>query len=278
MREELHSNARVPEQYAVFLWRLVAHQSLGPTPVVEREGGALLDSAEVAREPVPATLSLVVPALLLAAGVGLLVGGALARVRWRRIFDLPIYVGVGLSPIFVGLILSYVAFKRDISIGYGYCEFFNPPPPRQPDETVCGGALDWATHLVLPVIALSLYFAAVYTRVVRGLVVQVRGELDPEVRRKRRRRSSFLFARSVGRDFGFAISVGLFVESVFGIPGLGYSIITSIAAASVVETQAYVLYATFLAISIQFVVDLVVAALDPSLRWAGPVAREPNRT
>jgi peptide/nickel transport system permease protein len=188
--------------------------------------------------------------------------------------DLPIYVAVGLTPIFVGLMLSYVAFRWDhLTFVYGYCDFFNPP-----GEGRCGGAVDWATHLVLPVITLSLYFAAVYTRVVRALVVRARSEKDPEEQRKRRRRSGLLFARSVGRDFGFAIGVGMFVEAVFGIPGLGYSTLISVSAQSLLETQAYVLYATFLAISVQFAVDVVVAVLDPGLRWERPVAREPKRT
>jgi peptide/nickel transport system permease protein len=249
----------------------VGHQSTG---------SFISDSAEVAREALPATLSLVVPALVLAAVVGFLAGGALARVRWRRILDLPIYVAVGLSPIFVGLVLTFFGFKWDLTPIGGYCDFFNPTPapPFEPGAEQCGGAVDWATHLVLPVITLSLYFAAVYTRVVRALVAQVRGGTEPEVRRKRRRRSRLLYARAIGRDFGFAIGVCVFVETVFGIPGLGYSTVTSIYAANLVETQAYILYATFLAIAVQFAVDVVVGALDPGLRWERTVAREPMRT
>ena len=95
-------------------------------------------------------LSLVVPALLLAAGVGVLAGTGLACVRWRRILDLPIYVAVGLTPIFVGLMLSYVAFKWDLNFVYGYCDFFNPPPARLPDDRVCGGAVDGRRILSFP--------------------------------------------------------------------------------------------------------------------------------
>lgn len=277
MQKELHSDAPVPEQYVRFLWRLVSDLSPGPTPYVEREGGPPLAAGELARQAAPATLSLVVPALLLAAGVGILAGTSLARVRWRRIFDLPIYVAFGLMPAFLGLVLLiYLGVEWDVAPTGGYCDFFNPRP-LESGEAACGGAIDWATYLILPVITLSLYFAAVYTRVVRALAVQARSEKDPEEQRKRRRRSSLLFVRLVGRDFGFAIGLGMFVEQVFLIPGLGYSTIQSIYADSLLETQAYVLYATFLAISVQFVVDVAVGALDPGLRWGKPVARRPKR-
>ena len=278
VEENYHLGSPLYEQYGFFLWRLVAHQSTGPS------FNTLEDAGAEAREAIPATLSLVVPALLLAAGVAVLVGGALARTRWRRILDFPIYVAVGLSPVFLALVLSfYVGFKWDLAPIGGYCEFFNPPPDLSnpppglgPDTETCGGAVDWATHLILPVLTLSLYFAAVYTRVVRALVVQVRSEKDPEDQRKRRRRSSLLFARSIGRDFGFAIGVGVFVESAFQIPGLGRATVVSVYADSFLELQAYVLYATFLAISVHFIADVVVAALDPSLRWERPVARRPK--
>lgn len=281
--EKLHLDSPLVEQYARYLWNLVRHQS-PPGPALFRGAQGDMSSGELAREAVPATLSLVVPSLLLAAGVGVLVGGALARVRWRRILDFPIYVAVGLSPVFLALVLSfYLGYKWDVAPIGGYCEFFspppdlaNPPPGLGPSTETCGGAVDWATHLILPVITLSLYFAAVYTRVVRALVVQVRSEKDPEKKRKRRRRSSLLFARSVGRDFGFAIGVGVFVETAFQIPGLGRNALTSVYADSFLELQAYVLYATFLAISVHFVVDVVVAALDPSLRWKRPVAPRPK--
>jgi peptide/nickel transport system permease protein len=278
-RTEFHLDAPLPERYARFLWRLVADQSAGPAPYTGPYPGpiATLDSGQLARQAVPPTLSLVVPALLLAAGVGVLAGGALARVRWRRVFDLPIYVAVGLMPAFLALWLSFfIAFKWELAPLGGYCDFFNPPPGRPEEGPACGGAVDWATHLVLPVITLSLYFAAVYTRVVRALVVRDRLERDPEKRRKRRRGSSFLFARSVGRDFGFAIGVGVFVELVFQIPGLGWSTVTSVQRSSLLETQACVLYATFLAISVHFVVDVAVGALDSGLRWERPVARKPK--
>jgi ABC-type dipeptide/oligopeptide/nickel transport system permease component len=107
-------------------------------------------------------------------------------------FDFPIYVAFGLSPIVLGFWLSYYLGARwEVTPIANYCDVFRPAK-----GSGCGGVVDWATHLVLPVITLSLYFAAIYTRVVRAFARDVRSEDQPEERRKRRRRSTLLFTRA----------------------------------------------------------------------------------
>jgi peptide/nickel transport system permease protein len=184
----------------------------------------------------------VVPALLLASGVAGLSGIALSRVRRRRILELPIYVAFGLSPIVLGFWLSYyVGLRWAVTPIANYCDFFSPAK-----DSGCGGAIDWATHLVLPVITLSLYFAAIYTRVVRAFARDVRSEDQPEERRKRRRRSTLLFTRGVARDLGFAMGLAVVVEVIFQIPGLGRLAFTGAAAQAGNLVQAAVLCASSL--------------------------------
>ena len=94
---EFHLRASLPEQYARYLWRLVAHQSAGSPGYAYRDLGAeerpgLADSGVLAREAIPPTLSVVIPTLLLSLGVAALAGRLLARRRWRRIYSVPIYV------------------------------------------------------------------------------------------------------------------------------------------------------------------------------------------
>jgi ABC-type dipeptide/oligopeptide/nickel transport system permease component len=126
------------------------------------------------------------------------------------------------------------------------------------------------------VITLSLYFAATYTRVVRAFARDVRSEDQAEERRKRRRRSTLLFTRGVARDLGFAIGLAVFVEVIFQIPGLGRLALTGAAAQAGDLVQAAVLCATFVAIAVHFIADIVVGALDPGLRWERTVARRPK--
>jgi peptide/nickel transport system permease protein len=271
--KEFHFGTPVQERYAYFLWRLVAHQSPGPSADRATEEGRPIDSGYLAREALPATASLVVAALAVALVVSGVAAGALARVRWRRIFNLPIYLAFGLSPIIVGFLLSYyVGHRWRLTPVAGYCDFFNPPR-----DAGCGGPRDWLAHLVLPAITLSLFFAAIYTRVVLAGVLAVRAAKEPEQRKMLRRRLVLVLGRVVGRDFGFAVGLAIFVEYLFGIPGLGRGVLLSINQQVFIELQAFVLYAAFLAIAVHFVVDVIVGALDADLRAEWPVAGMPRR-
>jgi peptide/nickel transport system permease protein len=273
VRNQLHLDAPLPEQYARFVWRLIVDQTPAPASDGRREEGRRSpDAGELALHALPATLSVVIPTLLLAAGVAGISGIALSRVPRRRILELPIYISLGVPPILLGFWLSYyVGFRWGVTPITNYCDFFSPAK-----DSGCGGAIDWATHLILPVITLSLYFAAVYTRVVRAFARDVRSEDQPEERRKRRRRSTLLFTRAVARDLGPAIGLAVFVEVIFQIPGLGRMTFAGVAAQAGDLVQAAVLCATFVAIAVHFAVDVVVAALDPGLRWERSVARSPK--
>jgi peptide/nickel transport system permease protein len=272
VRQDLHLDASLPEQYGRFVWRLVVDRTPSPSPSARGEEGSRFDAGELALHAVPATLSVVIPALLLAAGVAGFAGIALSRVRWRRLFDVPIYVAFGLSSVVLGFWLSYyLGLRLAVTPIANYCDVFSPAK-----DSGCGGVIDWAYHLILPVITLSLYFAAIYTRVVRAFAREVRSEDRPEEQRKLRRRSTLLFTRGVARDLGFAIGLAVFVEAVFQIPGLGRLALTGTFAGAGDLVQAAVLCATVVAIAVHFAADVVVGALDPGLRWEKAVARRPK--
>ena len=93
----------------MYMWRLFAHQSAGTVPgqYTDLSGVERTDSGAIARQAIPPTLSVVILTLALSLGVGGLAGFALARTSWRWAYGLPIYVAVGLLPVWVGLELSY---------------------------------------------------------------------------------------------------------------------------------------------------------------------------
>ena len=82
---EFHLRASLPEQYARYMWRLVAHQSAGSPGYRYRdvygpqERPGLADSGVLAREAIPPTLSVVIPTLLLSLGVAALAGHLLSE-------------------------------------------------------------------------------------------------------------------------------------------------------------------------------------------------------
>jgi peptide/nickel transport system permease protein len=267
--EELDLDYPVHERYLQFMWSLVAHQTPGNSPTFG------FDSGHVARQALPVTAALVSAALVFALVLAAAAGMGWSRVagRWDRLIRLPIYLVVGLAPIFLGLVLSYlVGFKWKLTPIAGYCDLFNPPA-----DFGCGGARDWLAHLVLPVVTLSLFAAAIYTRIVRAGVAQVRAAQDEE-RKALSRRFALILARVAGRDFGFLIGAAFLVESAFSIPGLGRTVgaSTSYAYADPVILEGALLYAVTLAIAVHFLVDVIVGALDSELRAEWPVAGMPK--
>ncbi len=221
----------------------------------------------LAREAIPPTLSVVIPTLLLSLGVAALLGRLLTRGRWRRIYGAPIYVAVGLAPVVVGLYLAYyLGFKWGVVPIGNYCNFF-----ESSYRDACSGPVQWAKHLVLPVVTLSLFFAAVYTRIVRAGVSRAGSD-------RGRRRSFVLFmARVAAFDFGVLIGLSVFVELVFQIPGLGRTAVASYEGQDLVVLQAVVLYGAFLGIAATFLVDAIVGALDADVRKEWRFVARPRR-
>ena len=81
-----------------------------------------------------------------------------------------VLIGVSAHPVWIALIFSYVfGFKLGITPIAGYCDFFNPP-------LTCGGAVDWTYHMLFPWATFALLFAALYTRMIRAMVLETMQE------------------------------------------------------------------------------------------------------
>ena len=130
---------------------------------------------------------------------------------------------------------------------------------------------NWIKHLILPVVTLSLAFAAVYTRMIRAELMRAAPDAE-------RRRAVLLFlARVAAFDFGALIGLSTFVEVTFQIPGLGRLAVVSLQAQDLVLLQSVVLYAAFLGIAASFLVDAIVAALDSDVRDEWRFVARPRR-
>lgn len=156
----------------------------------------------------------------------------------------------------------YLGVRWDIVPIGNYCSFFAS------GSDPCGGPGDWLSHLILPVVTLLLAMSAVYTRMIRAELLRARSD------RERRRGLLPFFARVAAFDFG---SLSLFVEATFGIPGLGRLMVISYGAQSLVLMQSALLYATFLGLAASFLVDAIVAAIDPGIRREWSFVARPRR-
>lgn len=201
---------------------------------------------------------------------------------------------ISTHPLVVGLLLQlFVGNKWKLMPASGYCTVRKPPQSAIDawerfapigSQKPCGGVGEWAWHLLLPWITFALFFVALYLRIVRARMLEVLEE--PWVRTARAKGASEL--RVIGRhalrnaiapivtmaamDLGTAIGIAMYIETVFGLPGLGRTLIRALAGFQGYDLPvilAVTLVAATAIILLNLVADLVVLALDPTVARRG---------
>ena len=76
----------------------------------------------------------------------------------------------------------------------------------------------------------------------------------------------------VGIEFGSLVSFSTITETVFAWPGMGKLLIDSVYQLDRPVVVAYVLLATLLFVTVNFLVDILYAALDPRVKLTGDMA------
>jgi peptide/nickel transport system permease protein len=244
-----------------------------------------------------ATLELSIAAMFIAVIVGLPLGLIAGRYRDRvldvvlRLFGIVSYA----APVFfVGLLLQlfvgnkwkllpasgYCTMSRPSSAAIRYWKLYAPTGVQEP----CGGVGQWAWHLILPWVTFALFFVALYMRIVRTRMLEVLEE--PWVRTARAKGASELrvirahalrnaiapIVTMSAMDAGMAIGIAMYVETVFGLPGLGRTMIRALAGLQGYDLPvilAVTLVAAAAIIVLNLVADLVLLALDPTVARRG---------
>src|SRR3954451_20159167 len=234
-------------QYGRFLDRLVIHHSLGRSFTTRHDVTQRVLSAA------PVTASLVLGGCVLWLMISIPIG-IMSALRPRSLLDriamVFVLVGISAHPVWIGLLFAYFfGFKAGIFPITGYCDFINPSGD-------CGGPVQWAYHLILPWATFAILFAALYVRMIRANVMEALGE--DYVRTARSKGApEWLVTRShvlrnallpvvtmLGMDIGIALGGAIFTEGVYGLPGLGKTLIQSIETFDLPTTQGVVVFAT----------------------------------
>jgi peptide/nickel transport system permease protein len=138
--------------------------------------------------------------------------------------------------------------------------------------------LEWLHHLLLPGFVLACGFTGFYARFVRALTMEQFAEDYVRTARAKGASGGRVLRSHVGRvvapgivtmlglDLGAAVGAVLFVEVVFGLPGLGFVAVNSIQNLDYPVTVGVVTLTGLLTVVAMTVADLVVAALDPRVR------------
>ncbi len=264
------------EQYGRFVWRL-GHGDLGYS--FQRRQNV----ADIVFPAAGVTASLILGAAVLWLIIAVIVG-LIGALRPRSLIDRILTVGVQTSiaaPVFwVAPMLAYLLAYQPtqgkllgISLGRRVDWL-----PIQGYVGPLADPLEWAHHLILPWLALAIGFAALYARFVRAFVLEQLSEDYVRTARGKgagewriiRKHIGPLVAPAVltllGLDVGVALGGALFVEQVFGLPGLGYIGFSSIQNLDYPLTIGTITFAAIVAVAANSVADLVQVALDPRVR------------
>jgi peptide/nickel transport system permease protein len=176
-------------------------------------------------------------------------------------------IGISMPVFWIGALLSYyLGFRWGIFPNGGYVEFAENP-------------LDWFWHLVLPWTALAILFIGVYSRVLRGNILDTLNEDYVRTARAKGIPERQILVRHVlrnslipivtlwGLDFGAVIGGGaILTESVFDLQGVGQYAAESIDQLDVPPVLAVTMLGAFFVVLMNTVVDIVYAFLDPRIR------------
>ena len=134
-------------------------------------------------------------------------------------------------------------------------------------------------HLIMPTMAMVMILVAAQVRFLRASILDIiqldyvrtaraKGLSSRRVLYKHVLRNSLAaFITVVGLNFATLIGGMVIIEQIFTWPGLGWLIITSILNRDFPVVQGAVLFVAAIFVSVNLLVDILYAALDPRIRY-----------
>ncbi len=266
-------------QYGNFLKGLVAGRTLGegtqtvdcPAPCFGRSFKTDVLVRDDLQERIPITFSIAIGAFVIWLVVGVSIGIVSALKRGSitdRVLMLFALAAVSLPSFFTGLmVVNFICIKLGWFALPGYVNFTDNP-------------LLWAKNLWLPWVVLALLFAALYTRLTRGNLIETMSEdYIRTARAKGLNERTVIFKHGLraaltpiitiaGLDLGTLLGGAIITESVFNYQGLGRLTLQAAQTYDLPALVAVTLVAAFFIVLANLVVDLLYAVVDPKVRLA----------
>ena len=230
--------------------------------------------AELIADRVPATLTLMLVAVLIAAVLGIALGAVAARYRGRwpdEVISTLSTIGFATPVFWVGLILIVV-----FSINLRWL-------PSAGMQTIGGVDGVWASfldrlrYMALPALSLSFFYLSIYVRMTRSAMLEVygldfirtaraKGISEARVAVRHVLRNALLPLVTVtGLQLGSLMGGSIVVETVFSWPGLGRLAFDAVFQRDINLLLGIFLCSSFLVILMNLLVDLLYALLDPRI-------------
>jgi len=265
LRSDLGLDEPLPVRYVHWLGRAV-RGDLGQSyaenqPVVSSIGQRL-----------PLTLELMALSMLLAMAIAIPVGVGAARKEggwFDRVSGGALFALLAFPAFMLGVLLIYVfAVKLRWLPATGQATWFH----------VGEGIVAKPISILLPIITLTTGQLAVFARLLRSemlatlraeFILVAKGKGIPERRillRHALRPSSFSLVTVAGISIGGLVGGAIIVERMFGLPGMGQLLVTSIYKRDYLVVQGGVVLVSVAFVLANVAVDLMYAVLDPRVR------------
>ena len=286
VREELGLNEELHVQYLVYMRDMIGGD--WGTSIATRR--PVIDDI-LAR--LPASIELIVAAMLIALPVGLALGMLSARWHGRPVdagVRIVSIIGVSLPAFFLGLLLQMLFFRQlDLLPLAGRVSsdlrFTSPVADITGvyfvDSLVTGNwvaFVDVTWHLILPAITLAAYPIGLISRMTRSSMLETLGRDYVRTARAYGLRERLIVSRLalrnalvpvltvIGLTLAYMLTGTFFVEFVFNWPGLGTYAIDAILATDYPAIMGITLIGAAAYVLINLVVDLTQAWVDPRIR------------
>jgi peptide/nickel transport system permease protein len=229
-------------------------------------------------ERAPATLELAFMSALFSLLVGIPMGvyTALRRDSWlAKIFQTVSLVGISLPTFLIGILLIYL-----FSVTLGWLPSFGRGEVVKLGNWWTTGLLTasgWKA-LILPSITLGLFQMTLIMRLVRAEMLEVlRTDYIKFARARGLKTRAIHFGHALkntlvpvitiaGLQLGSIIAFAIITETVFQWPGMGLLFLKAVQQVDIPIMAAYLMLISFLFVSINLIVDLLYALVDPRLR------------
>lgn len=237
-------------------------------------GRSLVDNSPVSRaimHALPVTLQLAAMAMVVALIIGVPAGIISATKRGTFWDVLASFVGLaGISvPGFWAAILLIYAFSLNLS-------WF----PSSGFVRLGEGLIPNLHHAILPAVALGIRPAGIFMRQVRSSVLEViRNDYIRTARAKGLGESVIILKHTLrnalipvvtisGAELASLLGNVVVIDTIFGVPGFGRLIYSSILRQDVITMQSVVLVFGTMVIFVNLLVDLSYSFLDPRIKYA----------
>jgi peptide/nickel transport system permease protein len=183
--------------------------------------------------------------------------------------------GISLHPLVLAIVLqTVVASRLGLFHVSGYCSLHSDA------FADCSGPVAWTSHLALPWVTFAAFFTALYTRMVKARMLEVLDEPWTQTARAKGSAEWRVLTHHalpnalppviamVAMDVGTAAGIAIYVETVYGLPGIGRLLLQSLQGTvgfDLPMIAGIVLLTATVIVVFSLLVDVVILFLDPTV-------------